>query len=249
MIGLRNQLTLAVFLGILSASVGVCDEADTKKIRTPAKKDISTAFESRIVSQMVPPKSPQVSFQWSYVNRWDIPLVVERFDESCGCLKGILNQDPVAPGKTGQIRATFTPGSYRGTIRKSFYVRFVGHERAVELVAEAIVPSSVELSAHELSWPTTVESKSQTIEVTSGTDDDFHITSLDGISDTQYQITQEVITPARHYRIHITPKEGIKEGIQTLILKTDSPDPRDQAMAVFLHFRPSGARAQTAATR
>src|SRR6476620_11401708 len=118
----------------------------------PVAKGIASAFDSQTARASLEPGKSEVSLKWTYANHWDGPLMIEKFDESCGCLRGKGDQEQVAPGKTGAISAILTPGAYRGTMRKSLHVRFVGYEEPVELVAEVHVTSTVEISTQELKW-------------------------------------------------------------------------------------------------
>ena len=197
-------------------------------------------FESTLVQLTVQPGAVDEPLEWRFSNRGDLPLVVERFEQSCGCLSGAV--DPaaigeVAPGGSGAIQAKFTPGPYRGVIRKSLHVRFVGHEKPIELVAEVTIPSSVEVSDRDLGWPEgNLEPK--TIEDTSGTDSDCHITGLTGVSESRNRVGRETIVEGRHYRITVTPANP-EETTRTLLIRTDSADPRDRIKAVFLKTTPA----------
>lgn len=211
--------------------------ASAEEAVTPA--GIESAFESVVCKPEVSPADTEIQVEWNYTNHWEIPLVVERFDTSCGCLKGNMSpegSEPVAPGKSGVIRASFTPGSHRGSLRKSLHVRFVGHEKAVELVVEATVPSSVEVSGSDITWTSDGPAKSQSLDITSGTGTDFNLTALGGVTDVQFHITQETVEAKRHHRITITPAEGVSSGVHTLLVRTDSSDPRDRVVPVFLHI-------------
>jgi len=199
---------------------------------------IESAFASTTVQISVSPGAETVPVEWKFSNHWDIPLVIEKFDQSCGCLAGILDQGAVEPGKSGVIWAAFTPGAHRGLLRKSLHVRFVGHEKPVELVLEATIPSSVELSKSELVWKVGEEMKAQTIEVTTGTDADFNITGLRGVPESQFSITEETLITQRHYRLHITPVDVSTPGVLCLQVRTNSADSRDQVLPVFLRISP-----------
>jgi hypothetical protein len=151
---------------------------------------------------------------------------------------------PVEPGKTGVIRANFTPGGYRGIVRKSLHVRFVGYEKPIELIVEAAIPSSVEVSNKEPVWAMDEEIKPQVIDVTAGTGEDFNIKSLQGVPESLFQIIQETVTPKRHYRIQITPLSLNAPDIQCLQIHTDSKDTRDQLLPVFLRIAKTKSVAQ-----
>lgn len=208
----------------------------------PGDASIASAFASTLVRINVPPGEQAVPVTWTYTNRWDNPLMVERFEESCGCLRGQVakNQDSpeaVAPGASGKIQANFTAGGHRGLLRKSLHVRFVGHERPVELVVEAVIPSHVELSQQELVWKAGESIEAKSIEIKSGTGKPFAIASLPGLPDGQFTLTTETIAAGTSYLVHITPTASAT-GQHCLQVRTDSPDPRDSVKAVFLRVDP-----------
>ena len=135
-----------MFASICFCIAGVCGAAGEGP-----DPNVASAFATTVVRIRIPAGEQTVPVTWTFTNRWDIPLMVERFEESCGCLSGQVakNQDApeaVAPGATGKIQANFTAGGHRGLLRKSLHVRFVGYDKPVELVVEATIPSHVELS-------------------------------------------------------------------------------------------------------
>jgi hypothetical protein len=207
-------------------------------------RHIESAFESTTARITAMPDAQGVPVEWTYTNHWDFPLAVERFEQSCGCLSGEPGKadlEAVPSGKTGTIRASFTPGAHRGLLRKSLHVRFIGHDRPVELVVEASIPSGIELSMHELVWKAGEKPGPQIIEVNSGTGKVFAITGLLGVSERLFSIKREVLAEGRHYRLHITPVEPLVGGIHCLQIRTDSSDPRERVLAVFLRIEPAVA--------
>jgi hypothetical protein len=212
---------------------------------------IETAFESRITRLPTPADQAVAEpreVSWTYVNHWEFPLVIERFEESCTCLRGRSDGLAVGPGKSGTIRANFSAGSYRGLVRKSLHVRFVGHAKSVELVAETRIPSSVQLSRHDLVWEhgagDTIPN-AKTIDITAGTPMDFRITALRGIVPGEYTVESETLISGRHYRLTITPVAAPTAGTRCLQIRTDSTDPRDRVLAVFLRTEAKPASSET----
>ncbi|MDD2799520.1 MAG: DUF1573 domain-containing protein [Bacteroidales bacterium] len=61
-----------------------------------------------------------VSCEFQFTNNGDAPLVVNRVTASCGCTTPDWTKEPVAPGKTGFIKATYAakgrPGAFSKTI-------------------------------------------------------------------------------------------------------------------------------------
>lgn len=204
---------------------------------TPAMAEaarlIASAFDSTVVKIPVKPGEESITAEWSFTNHWNFPLSVERFDTSCGCLSGKADQPTLSPGQSGKLTAAFAPGQYRGLLRKSLHVRFVGHEKPVELIVEATIPAHVELSTQELVWKSEAKPEAKFIEIKSGTGKPFTLTGLLGVPENQFTILSETVEEKNHYRVSITPKPGAT-GPHCLQVRTDSPDPRDSIQAVFL---------------
>ncbi|MFZ4457248.1 MAG: DUF1573 domain-containing protein [Bacteroidales bacterium] len=61
-----------------------------------------------------------VSCEFVFTNNGDAPLVISRVTASCGCTTPSWTQEPIAPGKTGFIKATYAakgrPGAFSKTI-------------------------------------------------------------------------------------------------------------------------------------
>jgi hypothetical protein len=62
----------------------------------------------------------EVSFRFK--NSGDKPLVIERVQPSCGCTVAEQSTEPVAPGKEGQIKASFNSEGRTGVNHKTLYV-------------------------------------------------------------------------------------------------------------------------------
>ena len=223
----------AIRLFSLSAMANGLGDEPIAGETTSASAGIQSAFASRLTKVPASAGSGDVEVSWSFINRWDFPLAVERFEESCSCLHGKGDAAVVEPGKSGTIRATFNAGQYRGVVRKSLHVRFIGHEKPAELVAEAFVASSVVLSSQELVWESGEPAAGQVIDVKAGTSASFRITDLRGLAPGEFAVEKTTVVEGRHYRLTLTPQLSAA-GVRCLQIHTDSPDPRDRVLAVFL---------------
>lgn len=207
-----------------------------------------TPPEIRPVSEFFSSKNRQINYiqgalsipvEWTFTNHGNFPLLIEKIDTSCGCLSPLMDEKQVAPGASGIVRATLTPGTNRGLLRKSLQVRFVGYDQPVELLAETFIPSNVMISHSELIWKPAATSETaatQTVDLTSGTGTSFVITGLVGVQESQFTIVKKIITPEKHYQLHITPATNQPSAALSaaLQIRTNSPDPRDQVLIVLL---------------
>jgi hypothetical protein len=229
----------AVLCG-LAFAIALVSIALAQQTVSVTERPIAEAFANPIQRVNAAQGALSIPVEWVYTNHWSIPLLAERIDSSCGCLAAQIDHQQIAPGATGILRATLTPGALRGVLRKSLSVRFVGFSKPVEISVETTIPSSVSLSQQQLRWPSSgslSSSETQIIDVTSMTDKSFAITGLLGLQESQFTIVQKTITPGKHYQLHITPANPHPAGALSaaLQIRTNSPDPRDQVLILLMY--------------
>ena len=64
----------------------------------------------------------KVSHTFVIKNEGEAPLVVTRVIASCGCTTPEWTKEPIAPGKTGDIKVTYNPAGRSGPFSKSISV-------------------------------------------------------------------------------------------------------------------------------
>ncbi len=64
----------------------------------------------------------QVSHVFTFTNTGDTELQISRVRSSCGCTASNLSSNRIAPGESGEIRATFNTRGYRGRKSQPIYV-------------------------------------------------------------------------------------------------------------------------------
>jgi hypothetical protein len=50
-----------------------------------------------------------VSHTFTILNNGELPLVIQRVVASCGCTTPEWTKEPIAPGKTGEVKVTYDP--------------------------------------------------------------------------------------------------------------------------------------------
>ena len=63
-----------------------------------------------------------VSHIFTVLNNGELPFVITHAIASCGCTQPVWTQEPIAPGKTGEITAFFDPKGQRGPFTKTISV-------------------------------------------------------------------------------------------------------------------------------
>jgi hypothetical protein len=64
----------------------------------------------------------KVPHVYSFENRGDSDLIIDRVRSSCGCTAVLLSDKTVAPGDKGEIKASFDSTRFRGAINKTIYL-------------------------------------------------------------------------------------------------------------------------------
>ncbi len=59
---------------------------------------------------------------YTFRNAGDQTLVISRVRSSCGCTAALLSASEVPPSGSGEVRATFNSGRFRGPVEKSIYL-------------------------------------------------------------------------------------------------------------------------------
>ena len=55
-----------------------------------------------------------VSYSFHFTNTGNMPLIISNVTSSCGCTVGEYPHEPIAPGKGGEIKATYNSTGHHG---------------------------------------------------------------------------------------------------------------------------------------
>lgn len=104
-----------------------------KKVDDVAKVDKET-FDFGKIKQNVPATATVI-----VTNIGTEPLIIEQAAPSCGCTASDYTKSPIAPGKTGYIKAVFNAAAM-GPINKSISVKFAGVDdvKTIRLTGEVV---------------------------------------------------------------------------------------------------------------
>lgn len=69
------------------------------------------------------PKNKPVSVEFTFTNTGDEPLLIADVIPSCGCTASDYTKEPIAPGKSSDIKVTYNAASV-GSFSKSITVNF-----------------------------------------------------------------------------------------------------------------------------
>jgi hypothetical protein len=111
----------------------------TKKSTTPAPVKV-TEEKIEIVADGLPKikfveethdfgnikEGTQATYEFKFTNTGNAPLILEEVKASCGCTTPEWSKDPIAPGQTGKVIATFNSSGKPGTFVKTITVKYNG---------------------------------------------------------------------------------------------------------------------------
>ena len=108
-----------------------------KKVADVAKLNVQT-FDFGKVKQNVPATATFVVTNIGKEN-----LLIETATPTCGCTISDYTKSPIAPGKTGTIKATFDSKNI-GAIHKTLTVKFAGVDevQSISLAGEVLAPAA-----------------------------------------------------------------------------------------------------------
>lgn len=116
---------LIVFIALLSANI-ISAQVQTKKPADVAK------FNSESVDLGKAKVGNPVTATFTFTNISKEDVVIEMVTPGCGCTKSDYTKEPIKPGKTGTITATYNAAAV-GTFSKKVYVKFMGVDQQQEL--------------------------------------------------------------------------------------------------------------------
>lgn len=64
----------------------------------------------------------KVEHVFTFTNRGDTPLLIDRVRSTCGCTGTLLSQNEVPPGQSGEVKITFNSSGMRGAVVKWIYI-------------------------------------------------------------------------------------------------------------------------------
>lgn len=177
---------------------------------------------------------------FKYKNTGDKPIKITQVQPSCGCTTAAPPKDPIIPGGSGEIVATFTIGDRVGEQTKTIQVRTdEPNTEATVLKLKATIPRLLEYKPVLLYWRQDEERAPKTIEVKIG---DSPITKLDVTStDPSVKIETVPVPNEKAFRITVTPDAGNRPINAALKIQPDFPKDAPKTFSANVRVDAPGA--------
>jgi len=128
-----KKLNLTILAFSIYIILQIFINAELLQAQTIPGDDINTDDSTTVVKPIIFFENPDFNFGkiykgkkvehiFKFENRGNDTLKIKRIKPSCGCTAVILTNNTIPPGKTGEIKATFKSGAFRGNIKKSINV-------------------------------------------------------------------------------------------------------------------------------
>lgn len=128
---MRNK-TIHLLLTVFVLSCSVCCK-DKSRVPSDSKQDkaeisnnshpqISFIKTSHSFGKVHKTKSGAVTFDFTFTNTGEHPLIIKKVDVSCGCLSASFSNYPIKKDSTGFIKVEVNPEFLNGSFNKSVFV-------------------------------------------------------------------------------------------------------------------------------
>jgi hypothetical protein len=130
---------LLLSAAVLAITSSVFAQPQAKKVADVAKFDNETIDFGKI-KQSIPAKGT-----FTVTNISTAPLIIEQANPTCGCTISDYTKEPIAPGKTGVINATYNAAN-PGHFEKHLTVKFAGVDEMKSITFTGDVVSAEEFA-------------------------------------------------------------------------------------------------------
>jgi hypothetical protein len=133
---------------VVAATTASGTAADAK---ASTMKPEDMQFTSEIHDFGVIPEGPNADYEFVFKNTGKEPIVIQQVHASCGCTTPSYSKDPVLPGKTGIVKASYStqgrPNAFTKTITvmSNVGVKTLSIKGTVEKAPESSVPASTSM--------------------------------------------------------------------------------------------------------
>lgn len=137
---LKFALLIPAFAGLIfmASTPDFSDNSKKKEIKEAPAGVVSTdkiAHDFGTISE----DGGKVDAVFTVINKTDKPILLTKVKASCGCTAPSWTKEPIEPGKTGEVTATFNPKGRRGPIDKSVTIMTSGSPERIVVRLKGLV--------------------------------------------------------------------------------------------------------------
>lgn len=125
---------------LLLGSIGM--SAPSFAQSSTAGVDAKVKFKEELINFGTTKPNKPVTATFEFTNISKEPLLIEFARASCGCTTPDWTKEPILPGKTGKVMATYAANQGTGQVSKTIWVKFKGIDQDKELHLSGKVEAS-----------------------------------------------------------------------------------------------------------
>jgi len=112
--------TVLAFAFLAFTAAGAFAQEKTTTSQTEQESKASIEFSTKVHDFGTLQEGDPAVAEFTFTNTGKEPLIIQNVRPSCGCTTPYWSKDPIAPGKTGVIKASYgtkgRPGSFNKTV-------------------------------------------------------------------------------------------------------------------------------------
>jgi len=197
-------------------------------------------WEKESLELQAPPGKGEVVGVYRCKNMGDKEVRLQ-VQAACPCLRVELSKNPLPPGESAELKATFIIGDKEGEQNVLLDVQTDGKEaRDTTLKLRIKIPELIKLSTKLLSWRIGELRPTKTLDVQAATDLPIKVVKVRAINNAcNVTVQLETVEDGKHYRIHVTPDATInKPCVSMIAIATDQPREKPRTYLVYASLRP-----------
>jgi hypothetical protein len=129
------------------------DHGPAATTTTPASnlKPEDVVFSSETHDFGTIPEGPAAEYEFTFTNKGKEPLIIQQVHASCGCTTPSYSKEPVLPGKTGKVKASYATAGRPNAFTKTITVvsnagtKMLTIKGEVEKAPESSVPQNTSM--------------------------------------------------------------------------------------------------------
>lgn len=115
------------------------ENQDNKEQKEKKEEKVITLDKSIHDFGTVSEEGGEVSTIFKFTNNMEVPVNLTNVVVQCGCSNSTWTKEPIAPGKTGEVKVSFNPRGQYGPFEKNITVNTSGTPNRIILKIKGIV--------------------------------------------------------------------------------------------------------------
>lgn len=213
-----------------------------------AISEASLEFKSRVQEVNVDANSNIVEVLFPFENTGDNRVIITEYDAPCACMSAVLKggrklkegRVGFLPNESGVIKGKFELGNLKGSVTKKIVISTrdeSGVTDSISLESTFHIPFLIAVFPSALSWRVGDSLEAKEISLLVDHDEPIEIVKVSSSTE-QVEFELETVKPGFEYKLMVKPKSTQEFLFAAIRIKTNSDNPRYQALSTFITVKP-----------